>query len=87
MDRSNHSQLIQLAYSRLNDAESAFSGGDSDRHTAAAQAAAGIAQALVGIVIADHLTRIEEHLATIAAALADSDARDELAQTVAIYGS
>ena len=42
---------------------------------------------MVGIVIADHLTRIEEHLATIAAALADSDARDELAQTVAIYGS
>ena len=87
MDRSSHSQLIQLAYSRLYDAESAFSGGDSDRHTAAAQASAGIAQAAVGIVIADHLTRIEEHLATIAAVLTDTDARDSLAQTVAIYGS
>lgn len=83
MDRSSHSQLIELALSRLADAESAFCAGDSGRHTASAQASAGIAQAALGIVIADHLTRIEEHLATIAAVLADSDARDNLASLAA----
>jgi hypothetical protein len=33
------------------------------------------------------LHNMSYQLATIATALADSDARDELAQTVAIYGS
>jgi hypothetical protein len=48
-----------------------------------AQALADIARALRD----DEGNNIAHMLATIAAALADSDARDELAQTVAIYGS
>ena len=45
-----------------------------------AQALAAIAQARATAVIANAL-------ATIAAVLTDTDARDSLAQTVAIYGS
>ena len=57
-----------------------------------AQALAAIAQARALADIAralrdDEGNNIAHMLATIAAALADSDARDELAQTVAIYGS
>ena len=40
-----------------------------------------------GNSVAHILHNMSYALATIAAALADSDARDELAQTVAIYGS
>jgi hypothetical protein len=50
---------------------------------AQARALADIARALRD----DEGNNIAHMLATIAAALADSDARDELAQTVAIYGS
>ena len=57
---------------------------------AQARAMADIANALrddEGNNVAHILHNMSYALATIAAALADSDARDSLAQTVAIYGS
>ena len=57
---------------------------------AQARAVADIANALrddEGNNVAHILHNMSYALATIAAALADSDARDSLAQTVAIYGS
>ena len=45
------------------------------------------AQALAAIAQARAMADIANALAMVAAALADSDARDSLAQTVAIYGS
>ena len=46
-----------------------------------------LAQALVAIAQARAMADIANALATIAAVLTDTDARDSLAQTVAIYGS
>ena len=57
---------------------------------AQARAMADIANALrddKGNGVVDILHNMSYALATIAAALTDSDARDSLAQTVAIYGS
>lgn len=62
--------LIGIAHARLAEAESAYSAGDSDRHTAAAHAAAAIAQAAAAVAIA-------EKLAEIAASLADAAADDD----------
>ena len=46
-----------------------------------------LAQALAAIAQARAIADIANALATIAAVLTDTDARDSLAQTVAIYGS
>ena len=75
--------MFDIAHARLAEAESAYSAGDSDRHTNAAQASAAIATAAASIITAEMMTRIEKHLVTIAAAVADSDAHDNLAALAA----
>ena len=87
MIAANHTTLIDNARARLHDAEIAFRAGDDARHNAAATASAAIATAAATVIIAERLMTIERHLTRIADNVDAADARNDLAQTVAIYGS